>query len=133
MQLYDIGEASRNVRETSARSDKIRQLAACLRRIEPDEIETAVALLSGEPRQGRIGLGPATLHSAMPPDAAPAPELTLAEVDVALSRIAQTRAPARRPVERVWSTPSLPVPQRTNRIFYSVRCWASSARVPSKG
>ena len=90
MQLYDIVETSRNVRETSARSDKIRHLAACLRRIEPDEIETAVALLSGEPRQGRIGLGPATLHSAMPSDAAPAPELTLAEVDVALSRIAQT-------------------------------------------
>jgi len=90
MQLYDIVETSRNVRETSARSDKIRHLAACLRRIEPDEIETAVALLSGEPRQGRIGLGPATLHSAMPPDAAPTPELTLAEVDVVLGRIAQT-------------------------------------------
>ena len=90
MQLYDIVETSRNVRETSARSDKIRLLAACLRRIEPDEIETAVALLSGEPRQGRIGLGPAALRSAMPPDAAPAPELTLAEVDVVLGRIAQT-------------------------------------------
>jgi DNA ligase-1 len=79
------------VRETSARSDKIRHLAACLRRVERDAIETAVALLSGEPRQGRIGLGPATLHSAMPPDAAPAPELTLTEVDVTLGRIAQTR------------------------------------------
>src|SRR5215813_7117451 len=90
MQLYDIVETSRNVRETSARSDKIRHLAACLRRIEPDEIETAVALLSGEPLQGRIGLGPATLHSAMPPDAAAAPELTLPEVDVALGLIAQT-------------------------------------------
>src|SRR6516162_318369 len=90
MQLYDIVETSRNVRETSARSDKIRLLAACLRRIEPDEIETAVALLSGEPRQGRIGVGPATLYAAMPPDAAPAPELTLAEVDATLGRIAQT-------------------------------------------
>jgi DNA ligase-1 len=90
MQLYDIVTTSRRVRETSARSDKIRHLAACLRRVERDEIETAVALLSGEPRQGRIGLGPATLHSAMPPDAAPAPELTLAEVDVALCLIAQT-------------------------------------------
>jgi DNA ligase-1 len=78
------------VLETSARSDKIRHLAACLRRLDPDEIETAVALLSGEPRQGRIGLGPATLHAAMPPDAAPVPELTLAEVDATLGRIAQT-------------------------------------------
>ena len=59
MQLYDIVTTSRSVRETNARSDKIRHLAACLRRVEPDDIETAVALLSGEPRQGRIGLGPA--------------------------------------------------------------------------
>src|SRR5271163_588317 len=90
MQLYDIVTTSRSVRETNARSDKIRHLAACLRRVEPDDIETAVALLSGEPRQGRIGLGPATLHAAMPPDAAPAPELMLAEVDATLARIAQT-------------------------------------------
>jgi DNA ligase-1 len=90
MQLYDIVTTSRSVRETSARSDKIRHLAACLRRVEPDDIETAVALLSGEPRQGRIGLGPATLHAAMPSDAAPAPELMLAEVDATLGRIAQT-------------------------------------------
>jgi DNA ligase 1 len=90
MQLYDIVTTSQSVRETSARSDKIRHLAACLRNVEPDHIETAVALLSGELRQGRIGLGPATLHAAMPPDAAPAPDLTLAEVDATLARIAQT-------------------------------------------
>jgi len=90
MQLYDIVTTSRSVRETSARSDKIRLLAACLLRAEPDDLETAVALLSGEPRQGRIGLGPATLRAAMPPDAAPAPALTLAEVDATLGRIAQT-------------------------------------------
>jgi DNA ligase 1 len=90
MQLYDIVTTSQSVRETSARSDKIRHLAARLRHVEPDDIETAVALLSGEPRQGRIGLGPAALHAAMRPDAAPAPELTLAEVDATLGRIAQT-------------------------------------------
>jgi DNA ligase 1 len=90
MQLYDIVATSRSVRETNARSDKIRHLAACLRRAEPDEIETAVALLSGEPRQGRIGLGPATLRAAIPPDVAPAPELTLAEVDATLGHIART-------------------------------------------
>jgi DNA ligase 1 len=90
MKLYDIVTTSRSVRETSARSGKIRHLAACLRRIEADDIETAVALLSGEPRQGRIGLGPATLRIAVQQDAAPAPELTLAEVDAKLGRIAQT-------------------------------------------
>jgi DNA ligase 1 len=90
MRLDDIVATSRSVRETSARSVKTRHLAACLRRAEPDDIETAVALLAGEPRQGRIGFGPATLHAAMPPTAAPAPELTLAEIDAALDRITKS-------------------------------------------
>jgi DNA ligase-1 len=91
MRLSDVVAASRSVAESSARTDKIRHLAACLRRAEPEAVETAVALLSGEPRQGRIGLGPAALRAAMPPTAAPAPVLTLAEVDAALDRIARTR------------------------------------------
>jgi DNA ligase-1 len=91
MRLHDVVAASRRVAETSARTDKIRHLAACLRRAEPEAVETAVALLSGEPRQGRIGLGPAALRAAMPPTAAPAPALTLAEVDAALDGIARTR------------------------------------------
>src|SRR5262245_43434640 len=91
MRLYDVVAASRSIGETSARSEKIRHLAACLRRAEPEAIETAVALLSGELRQGRIGLGPSVLRAAMPPTAAPAPALTLAQVDAALDRIAQMR------------------------------------------
>jgi DNA ligase-1 len=91
MRLYDIVAASRSVAETSARSDKIRHLAACLRRAEPEAIETAVALLSGELRQGRVGLGPAALRAAIPPTAAPAASLTLAEVDAALEGIARRR------------------------------------------
>src|SRR5438045_9386252 len=91
MRLYDIVAASRNASETSARSHKIRLLAACLRLAELDAIETAVALLSGEPRQGRIGLGPAALRSALPSTAAPAPTLTLAEVDAALDGLEQNR------------------------------------------
>src|SRR5215471_7151232 len=91
MRLHDIVAASFSVGETSARSDKIQRLAACLRGAEPEDIETAVALLSGEPRQGRIGLGPAALHAAMPPTAAPAPTLTLGDLDAALDRIAGTR------------------------------------------
>jgi DNA ligase-1 len=93
MRLYDIVEASRRVGETSARSVKVRHLAACLRQAAPEAIETAVALLSGEPRQGRIGLGPSVLRAAMPPTAAPAARLTLAEVDMALDRIVVTRGP----------------------------------------
>lgn len=93
MHLSDIVAVSRSIGETRARSDKIGLLAGCLRRAGPEDIEIAVALLSGEPRQGRIGLGPAVLRAAMPPTAAPAPTLTLAEVDVALDRIARARGP----------------------------------------
>src|SRR5215472_1038486 len=91
MRLSEIVSASQSARETSARSDKVRHLAACLRRAAPDEIETAVGLLSGEPRQGRIGLGPAALRAARTATAAPAPALTLPDVDAALERIAGTR------------------------------------------
>jgi DNA ligase-1 len=93
MRLYEVVAASHRVGETSARSVKVRHLAACLRQAESEAIATAVALLSGEPRQGRIGLGPAALRTAMPPTAAPAAALTLAEVDAALDRIVQTRGP----------------------------------------
>jgi len=91
MLLHEIVATSRSVGETGARSDKVRHLAAVLRRAGPEDIETAVALLSGEPRQGRIGIGPAALRAAESVTTAPAPTLTLAEVDAALDRIAQTR------------------------------------------
>jgi DNA ligase 1 len=93
MRLDDVVAVSRRVGETSARTDKIRHLAECLRRAEPEAVETIVALLTGELRQGRIGLGPAALRAALPPRAAPAAALTLAEVDAALERIARRRGP----------------------------------------
>ncbi len=90
IRLQDIVETSRRVRETSSRRDKVRHLAACLERTEPDLVAAAVALLSGEPRQGRLGLGPASVSAAAPRQRAVAPVLTLAEVDTALERIART-------------------------------------------
>lgn len=90
MRLEDIVTTSKNVSGTSARSDKIRHLAACLRRAEPEAIRTAVALLSGELRQGRIGIGPAMLRAAMPQAAAPTATLTLAEFEAALDRVVRT-------------------------------------------
>jgi DNA ligase 1 len=91
MLLSDIVSTSRRVRQTSSRSEKVRHLADCIRRAGPEVIETVVALLSGEPRQGRIGLGPAALRGAMPPSGAPNPELTVAEVDATLEQLARTR------------------------------------------
>src|SRR6516225_10429769 len=90
MRLHEIVETSRRVGETRSRSEKIRELAACLQRCGPEAIETAVGLLTGRPRQGRIGVGWATFQTALPRIATRKPSLTLLEVDAVLDRIAQT-------------------------------------------
>ncbi len=93
MLLHEIVETSRLVGETGGRSAKIGHLADCLKRVEPEAVETAVALLSGRLRQGRIGLGWAALKAAAPAGAAAAPTLTLAEIDAVFDRVAQAAGP----------------------------------------
>jgi DNA ligase-1 len=55
MRLHEIVETSRRVGQTRSRSEKVRELASCLQRCGPEAIETAIGLLTGRPRQGRIG------------------------------------------------------------------------------
>ena len=88
MLLNDLVETSQRVGETRKRLAKIDMLADCLRQAGPDLIEIAVGFLTGEPRQGRIGIGPAALRKARPDTAAGAPTLTVVEVDATLTRIA---------------------------------------------
>jgi ATP-dependent DNA ligase I len=93
--LHDLVQTSRGVAQTSGRLAKIELLAALLKRATPEEIETAIAFLSGSPRQGRIGIGYAALEvaragRAADPGAAPRGPLELAEVDAALERLAHT-------------------------------------------
>src|SRR6187549_2968370 len=88
MRLADLVATSRRVAETRSRSEKTGSLADLLRRLAPDEIDIAVAFLSGHLRQGRIGLGGAAVRNAMPGMAAADPSLTLLEVDAAFERIA---------------------------------------------
>ncbi|MFN2387167.1 MAG: ATP-dependent DNA ligase [Thermoanaerobaculia bacterium] len=90
MRLAEIVETSEHVAATRARNEKIACLAALLRRLEPGEIDAAVACLSGELRQGRIGLGWATVRELERTPPAGAPTLTLPEVDAAFERIART-------------------------------------------
>jgi DNA ligase-1 len=87
--LASVVETSRRVAETSSRSAKIEALAACLRELAPEEIEIGVAFLSGETRQGKLGIGYATLQEVRAAGAM-APSLMLAEVDDALGRVAAT-------------------------------------------
>lgn len=85
----DVVATSTAVASTRARSTKTAALAELLGRLAPAEIEPAVGFLTGEARQGRIGVGWATVFRL---EVAPAtaPSLTVADVDRALDRIQET-------------------------------------------
>src|SRR5207247_7854414 len=93
MRFADLEETSRRIAATSARSQKVALLASLLRRLEPREIDATVAFLSGQLRQGRIGLGPAAIREAAGGPAAAAPTLALLAVDEAFDRIAGLSGP----------------------------------------
>ncbi len=87
MLLDEIARVSAEVAAASARTEKTRLLAECLRRGGAGEHLVAVAYLSGELPQGSIGVGWAALRE-LPPPAGPPPTLELLEVHEAVSRIA---------------------------------------------
>ena len=87
MLFQELVQTSRRVAATRGRLAKIELLADLLKRARPEEIEIAVAFLSGSLRQGRIGIGYATLQAAKPEHAAAA-TLELAALDAALQRLA---------------------------------------------
>jgi len=87
--LAVVVDASDRVAQTSSRLAKRDAIAACLRGADADEVEIAVAWLSGETRQGRIGIGYAMLAALRGAHAAQ-PELMLRDVDAVLDRIAAT-------------------------------------------
>jgi DNA ligase-1 len=87
MLLANIVEISRQVAGTSKRLEKIDALASLLRQLQPDEIETAVAFLSGSTLQGRIGIGYAMLRDAAASESEQ-PSLELTDVNRALESFA---------------------------------------------
>jgi DNA ligase-1 len=89
--LARVVEASSRVSVASARTAKARELAACLRSLAPDEIEIATHYLSGDTRQGRFGIGYATLSAAAAGAGASEPALSIVEVDRRLEEIAAIR------------------------------------------
>jgi len=91
MLFADLAAASREVRETTARSGKVARIAAALRAAAPGETAVAVHYLSGELRQRRTGLGPAALRELPAPS--DRPELTVAEVDAVLQHVADAAGP----------------------------------------
>ena len=93
MLLADLVRTSERVASVSKRTEKIAALAACLRRLSPDEAAIGVAYLSGRLTQGRIGVGGAVLGNAVHVPHATEPSLTLEQVDAALTRIAALSGP----------------------------------------
>lgn len=86
-QLVDVSNA---VAEARGRLDKTSRLANLLKRLEPDEIQAAVAFLSGSPLQGRIGIGWSLIAQARSTIAAEDPSLELRDLHAAFDRIAKT-------------------------------------------
>jgi DNA ligase 1 len=80
MLLASVVETSRRVADTPKRLEKIDLLARLIRQLSPEEIEIVVQFLSGQIRQGRIGIGYAALGDARHSPAA-TPSLEIHEVD----------------------------------------------------
>jgi DNA ligase-1 len=88
MRLADLVSAAQAVAGTSGRLEKIGHLADLLRRTPPDSIPVVIAFLSGEARQGRMGVGGALLSTMRDVPPAGTASLEIADVDAAFERIA---------------------------------------------
>ncbi len=89
MLLASVVETSRRVADTTKRLEKIDLLARLIRQLSPEEIEIVVFFLSGQTRQGRIGVGYAALRDARNSPAA-TPSLEILDVDGILQSITGT-------------------------------------------
>jgi DNA ligase-1 len=90
--LAGLVATSEQVASTSARGGKVALLAEHLRSLEPDEIPIAVGLLSGVPRQGRVGVGYRTAYG-IEQLAAAEPSLTLVDLDRAITAVEDATGP----------------------------------------
>jgi DNA ligase-1 len=91
MRLGEFVATSNAVAAVSGRLEKTEKIAGLLRGLTAAEVPFAVAALSGEPRQGRLGIGGAAIREAR--DVAPADEetISLLDVDAVFDRIARSR------------------------------------------
>jgi ATP-dependent DNA ligase I len=92
MRFAELVGTSEAIGGTRARSKKIAGIAELLRQTDTAELPVAVALLMGDPQQGKIGVGWQTLSQL---DVTPAaqPGLDILDVDRALSELAAIGGP----------------------------------------
>ena len=86
--LAALVATSQDVGDNSGRRAKVAHIAEFLRALAPDEIAIAVSYLAGVTRQGRSGIGWASIRDARATIPADDPRLTLTDVDASLDRIA---------------------------------------------
>jgi ATP-dependent DNA ligase I len=87
--LAEVVTASRDLSDTSSRSEKVAILAGLLGRLDKSEVAVAVGFLTGVPRQGRVGIGYSTIYGI---ERAPAAEasLTIDDLDRAIAEVQDT-------------------------------------------
>lgn len=89
MLFHDVVAASAGLSATRSRRAKTAILAELLSAVPASELATAVAFLTGQPSQGRIGVGWRTLSQLRAPPSAE-PRLTVTEVDTALGEVSES-------------------------------------------
>jgi DNA ligase-1 len=85
----ELVATSAAVAATSARSEKVALLAERIRSFSgPEEIRCGVSFLTGEPRQGKVGVGWASLSAVSDRPTAAASELSICDIDAAIDELA---------------------------------------------
>ena len=87
MLLDELVQTSAAVASTSSRLEKVSKLAALLKRVPEADVATAIGFLIGFPRQGKIGVGWATVSAARDHAPATVPSLELRDVDEMFDRM----------------------------------------------
>ena len=91
MKLEELVRISAAVAGATGRLDKISKLAALFTLLPPDDVPTAIGFLTGWPRQGRLGVGWATVASAREREPATLSTLELRDVDIAFDQLLSVR------------------------------------------
>jgi DNA ligase 1 len=91
--LAEVARTSADVAALPGRLAKTDRIATLLRSLPPEEVDIAVAWLSGQPRQKRMGVGWVTVNASLDLPFAEAPTLTIAEVDSTFTELEATTGP----------------------------------------
>jgi DNA ligase-1 len=90
VRLSQLVEVSEAVAATSGRLEKISRLASLIESAGADELPIIVSFLSGSPRQGRVGIGGASLSELSSIEPVADPQLSLGDVDATFDRVKST-------------------------------------------